>query len=137
MENFKYSINDISSEVFYMERANSGLKEILEKIMKFWNKFKYKFNQVVIFNDLYKVIDDILKIVFKDFEVENRNINKLKYMINTSKFDDKIQIEEIMNIRHETQALFVTVSTALDACSTIIKKLDSAIDAGSYNQILK
>jgi hypothetical protein len=137
MENFKYSINDISSEVFCMERANSGLKEILEKIMKFWNKSKYKFNQVVIFNDLYKVMNDLLKIVFKDFEVENRNINKLKYMINTSKFDDKIQIEEIMNVRHETQALFVTVSTALDACSIIIKKLDSAINTGSCNQILK
>lgn len=124
MENFKYSINNILSQILYMKRANSELKGLLEESKKFWKELKSTPNGLS--NDLKHVVDNLFMIVFKDFAVKDKHINKVTYMLKTLNPEDKAKIRDIKEIGAEIQRLNEKDAIIGKTISAIIKELGFA-----------
>lgn len=122
MENFKYSINNISSQIFHIKKVNSELKASLETIKEFWKQFEGMPN--IVPNDLKPVVNNLFMIVFKNSAVKDKYINKLTYMLKTVKIEDKVKIRHIQEMSAEVQRLYEEDAIIGKTISAIIKELN-------------
>ncbi|ADK13134.1 MULTISPECIES: hypothetical protein [Clostridium] len=120
MENFKYSINNISSQIFHIKKINSELKGLLEESKKCWKELKSTPNGLP--NDLKHVVDNLFMIAFKDSAVKDKHINKFTYMLKALNPEDKAKIRDIKQIGVEVQRLNDKDTVIAKAVLTIIKE---------------
>lgn len=124
MENFKYLINDISSQVFHIKKVNSELKESLEKVRELWRELKDISG--IVPGDLKYVGDNLFIIAFKDSEIINKYINEFTYMIKTVNPEDAVKIRDIEEMRVKIMRLYDKATIIGKTISTMIKELNIA-----------
>ena len=124
MENFKYLINDISSQVFHIKKVNSELKESLEKVRELWRELKDISG--ILPSDLSYVGDNLFIIAFRDSAIINKYINEFTYMIKTVNPEDAVKIRDIEEMRVKIMRLYDKATIIGKTISTMIKELNIA-----------
>lgn len=124
MENFKYLINNISSQVFHIKKVNSELKESLEKVKEMWEQLKG--TQDILPSDLSYVGDNLFIIAFRDFAIINKYIKEFTYMIKTVNPEDIVKIRDIQEMNVKIVRLYDKATIISKTITTMIRELNIA-----------
>ncbi|MFL0198862.1 hypothetical protein ACJDU8_25420 [Clostridium sp. WILCCON 0269] len=124
MKNFKYLINDISSQIFYAKKVTSGFKEPLEKAKGSWEQLKDI--PGLLSNDLKYIGDNLLTITFKDYAIISKYIDEFTYLIKTLKPEDTLKIRAIEEMRVKIVRLSSEYTIIVKTILAMAKELNLA-----------